>query len=309
MSAMRMSLALLVVALVVAGCSPRRERPATSAATSAAPGVAAAAAATPASSGLPTVEITAKEAAYEAPDQFPAGLLTVVLRNEASSQRNAQFFRVNDGVSLQQLADAFQQGPRAALPFTSFTGGADGAAGGTQVVTQEMAEGLYVMTTLLLGPDGQQFVPQGMVKPFRVVAAANSAAAQPAPPRAEAELTLADFAYIIPPIPPGQHVLKLVNVGQEPHEILVKRLASGKTQADALAFVLDPRGTPPYDDAGGLLVFPGGESTWMTFDLPGGAVRGHLLLPRADERQDARRAWNDQPVRGPVRISTCEVMR
>src|SRR4051812_28752689 len=158
MSAMRMSLALLAVALVVAGCSPRRERPATSAATSAAPGVAAAAAATPASSGLPTVEITAKEASYEAPDQFPAGLLTVVLRNEASSQRNAQFFRVNDGVSLQQLADAFQQGPRAALPFTSFTGGPGTVPpGGTQAVTQEMAEGLYVMTTLLLGPDGQQF--------------------------------------------------------------------------------------------------------------------------------------------------------
>ena len=221
------------------------------------------------------MEITAKEAAYQAPDQFPAGLLTVVLRNEASSQRNAQFFRVNDGVSLQQLADAFQQGPRAALPFTSFTGGPGTVPpGGTQVVTQEMAEGLYVMTTLLLGPDGQQFVPQGMVKPFRVVAAANSAAAQPAPPRAEAELTLADFAYIIPPIRPGQHVLKLVNVGQEPHEILVKRLASGKTQADALAFVLDPRGTPPYDDAGGLLVFPGGESTWMTFDLPAGQYVG-----------------------------------
>ena len=81
----------------------------------------------------------------------------------------------------------------------------------------------------------------------------NSTAAQPAPPQAEAELTLADFAYVIPPIRPGQHILKLVNVGQEPHEILVKRLAPGKTQADALAFVLDPQGTPPYDDAGGLL--------------------------------------------------------
>src|SRR4051794_7181763 len=148
MSAMRMSLALLVVALVVAGCSPRRERPAASAATSAAPGVTAAAAAAPASSGLPTVEITAKEAAYEAPDQFPAGLLTVVLRNEASSQRNAQFFRVNDGVSLQQLADAFQQGPRAALPFTSFTGGpGTGPPGGAQAGTPAVGAGPQVMTT------------------------------------------------------------------------------------------------------------------------------------------------------------------
>jgi hypothetical protein len=93
---------------------------------------------------------------------------------------------------------------------------------------------------------------------------------QAAPLPGDREIVLSDFAFGIPALDAGKTTLQLRNIGAEPHEILVKRLEASKSLADALGFVLNPVGTPPYSDAGGFLVFPGGQTTSLTLDLSPG---------------------------------------
>jgi hypothetical protein len=223
---------------------------------------------TPRADGLPTLDIWAGDSSYRAPDSVSAGRVAVSLHNEGHQQRNAQFFRVKDTVSLAQVAAAFQQNPRSAVDMLTFEGGPGTVPpGGTQDIVQDLSEGQYVMACLLLGEDGQQYVPSGMFKTFRVVAAAPR---QAAPLPGDREIVLSDFAFGIPALDAGKTTLQLRNIGAEPHEILVKRLEASKSLADALGFVLNPVGTPPYSDAGGFLVFPGGQTTSLTLDLSPG---------------------------------------
>jgi hypothetical protein len=221
--------------------------------------------------GLPAFEIWAHDDSYTAPDTVPAGRLGVTLHVDGHEQRNAQFFKVKDNASLAQVATAFQQNPRSATELLDFVGGPGTVPpAGTQDEVQDLTEGQYVMATLLLGEDGQQYVPPGMIKTFRVVAAAHSPVdpAQPLP--GDRQIDLSDFAFGIPELQSGQQTLQLRNVGSQPHEILVKRLEAGHDLKDALNFVISPVGTPPYSDAGGFLVFPSGETTSLTLDLTPG---------------------------------------
>jgi hypothetical protein len=226
----------------------------------------------PRADGLPTFDIWAHDDSYTAPDAVQAGRLGVTLHVDGHEQRNAQFFKVKDTVSLAQVATAFQQNPRSATELLDFVGGPGTVPpGGTQDEVQDLAEGQYVMATLLLGQDGQQYVPTGMIKTFRVVAPPQAPPQAPAPPfPGDQQITLSDFAFGIPQLPSGQHTVQLHNLGTQPHEILVKRLADGHDLKDALSFVISPVGTPPYSDAGGFLVFPGGETTSVTLDLSPG---------------------------------------
>jgi hypothetical protein len=222
--------------------------------------------------GLASFDIRANDDSYTSPDQISAGRVWVSLHNAGHQQRNAQFFRVDDGVTLAQVAAAFQTDPRSVVELMTFAGGPGTVPpGGTQQVVQDLAEGQYVMATLLLGEDGQQYVPRGMFKPFRVIApTAPTVTQSPGQLPGDEHVILSDFAFGIPPLAAGTHALRVDNVGKEPHEILVKRLAPHKTVTDALSFVLGPVGTPPYSDSGGVLVFPSGRSTTLTLDLAPG---------------------------------------
>jgi hypothetical protein len=219
--------------------------------------------------GVSTFDIVANQDDFQSIDEVPAGRVSVTLRNRASQQRNAQFFRVKDGVTLVQVAAAFQRDPRSVVDLVTFAGGPGTVPpGGTQHIVQNLAQGQYIMSTLLLGEDGMQFVPQGMFKTFRVAAPVAPPPTTPMP--GDERIVLGDFVFGIPALSAGKHTLQLDNVGQEPHEILVKRLEAEKTLADSLAFVLNPVGPPPYSDAGGLLVFDAGQSTSLDLDLAPG---------------------------------------
>jgi hypothetical protein len=220
--------------------------------------------------GLPAFEIWAHDDSYTAPEVVPEGRVGVTLHVDGHEQRNAQFFRVKDNVSLAQVGAAFQQRPRSAVELLDFAGGPGTVPpGGSQDVIQDLSEGQYIMATLLLGQDGQQYVPTGMFKSFRVVAPTQAPAAAPPLP-GDQQIVLSDFAFGIPHLRSGPRSLQLRNAGSQPHEILVKRLENGHDVQDALKFVISPVGTPPYSDAGGVLVFPGGETTSFSLDLSPG---------------------------------------
>ena len=257
----RWSAVLLAVTLVTTACVGRRSSeymPPASAPT-AAPTSAARA------DGLATFEIRANDDSYTSADEISAGRVAVTLHNAAHQRRNAELFRVNDGVSLLQVAAAFERDPRSVMSLMTFAGGPGTVPpGGSQEVIEDLSEGQYIMATVLPG----EGVPHGMFKPFRVAAPRTSPTQAPLP--GDERVILADFAFGIPPLAAGKHTLRLDNVGQEPHEILIKRLAPERTLADSLAFVVSPTGSPPFADAGGVLMFPSGQSATLAVDLAPG---------------------------------------
>ncbi|HEU5315003.1 MAG TPA: MMPL family transporter [Chloroflexota bacterium] len=233
--------------------------------------------AAPPAAPLPTLEITAHDASYSAPDLIPAGRRAITLRNGGTQLRNAQLMRVKDGVSLPELAAAFRQGTDTALRMVNFAGGPGTVLpGGEQEVVQDLKEGQYVMVTLLHDEAGQQVTPQGMVKPFQVVGAAPRAERAE---RSDGRLVFTDFAFSLPRIRPGERVLEVVNEGVQPHEVLFKRLKTGATLNDARAYALRPAGPAPYEDAGGLLMVERGERAWMKVDMAPGSYVALCYFP------------------------------
>jgi hypothetical protein len=227
-------------------------------------------------SGLPSVEIIARDAAYEAPEEIPAGWLSVTLHNGSNAQRNVQFFRINPGISLDELAAALTSGEYPVPRLVQFSGGLGTVPpGGKQVTVLQLAEGSYVMASLVHDWFLIPRVPPGVYKLFRVAPAPPVAAAA-LPQGDDGELLMLDYAYNLPAISSGQHTYKLVNKGNDPHEILIRQISPGKTLADSIAYVENPGGRPPpYDEfgSGGALVFEGGTTAWMTLDLaPGNYV-------------------------------------
>jgi hypothetical protein len=227
--------------------------------------------------GLPTVEIIARDASYDAPEEMPAGWAQVTLHNRSTSQRNVQFFRINPGISLDELAGALTSGEYPVPRLVQFGGGLGTVpSGGTQVMVMELEEGNYVMASLIHDWFLVPRVPPGMFKLFRVVPAP-PVPASALPQRDDGELQMLDFSYTLPPITAGEHTYKVVNVGVEPHEILIRQILPGKTLADSIAYIVDPGGLPPpYDEfgSGGALVFGGGKTAWMTLNLTPGDYIG-----------------------------------
>jgi hypothetical protein len=261
---------LLVAALATAACAPRREPPPRATPT---PVVSVRTA-----EGFPIIEIKAKDSSYEAPDVFPAGWASVTLNNEASEQRNAQFFRINEGVNLNELSAALTSEEYPVPRLVQFAGGLGTVPPGrSQTILQELTEGQYVMVSLIHDWYLVPRVPPGMIKLFRVVAEPAARPAPALPQRDDGELQMLDFSYSLPRITPGQHRFKLTNPGREPHEILIRQPNPGKTLADAKAYIADPAGQPPpYDDTGdgGALVFAPGKTAWMDLDLKPGNYIG-----------------------------------
>jgi hypothetical protein len=71
-------------------------------------------------------------------------------------------------------------------------------------------------------------------------------------PDADGEVIMQEFAFTHQPIRAGQMTVKVVNAGDQPHEMLLGKLAPGVRLAEVLAFESDPI------EAGLLLELSGG---------------------------------------------------
>ena len=102
--------AAVVAALVLGGCGSDRRPEAPPA--DAPP-------ATPAAAATPEIlTVTASDYKFEAPDQIPAGLVTVQLVNHGPSPHHVQLLRLGEGKTLADFQAAVQKGgmPAWALP-------------------------------------------------------------------------------------------------------------------------------------------------------------------------------------------------
>lgn len=226
---------------------------------------------------IPRVTVEAADFSFDAPAEVKAGLTSIQFENTGKEPHHAQLARLRDGVTLEQLQTAFQQGPETALPLLEFDGGAGTVIPGrSQEVVVNLRQGQYVLLCFVSGADGIPHLAKGMLRPFTVTAGGEQAKE----PGADTTVTLKDFEFqLSSEIEGGKHTWRVVNEGPQLHEMGLLKLAAGKTFQDVGAWFQAPQGPPPFQEAGGAQAIDAGKSGWLTADLEAGNYAMVCFVP------------------------------
>ncbi len=257
---------LLVLAGVLAGC--KSDQPPTRAAESPAASPAAPAA-SPAAPSAP-ITITASDFKLELPAQIPAGAVTLRLVNHGKELHQAQVIRLEDGKTVADFGKAMKQnGPPPS--WVKFVGGPNGIGPGAEgTSTTALTPGHYAVLCLIPGVDGVPHVMKGMIQPFEVTGQTSAALDQL--PAADVTIKVADYGFEpSQPLTPGHHTIRVDNAGPQPHELVLLKLAPGKSVGDFGKWATEGmKGPPPAMPLGGVGVIQNGASGVFTADLAPG---------------------------------------
>ena len=80
-------------------------------------------------------------------------------------------------------------------------------------------------------------------------------------------------------LPAGETVIKVVNNGQEAHEMNLLMLAEGKTVSDVMAYLSDPQGPPPFVPVGGMNGLNPGMTGYIEFNFAPGKYVAICNIP------------------------------
>jgi len=284
----KLLISLVLMIVILAACSPAVEKVAPAAQQE--PTKAPAVTDIPlAATTEPVSEMTidAADYAYTTVDSVSAGWVRVKLTNSGSEPHHVQFFRLNDGVTMEQFQEALKQGEGPALALVKHMGGVGALApsGSAQAVLDLTAGNYVILCFISLPSDHIPHLAKGMIKTLTVMDSSRSALTEPT---ATLTVTMKDFTFDLPEsLPVGQSVIKVINEGPEPHEFNLMQLAEGKTAADVVQFLAHPDGPPPFVAIGGINGLEPGSVGYVEFDFkPGNYVAiCNIPSPKAEGHQ------------------------
>lgn len=224
--------------------------------------------------------VTASDFAFAAPATIPSGLTTVRLVSQGKEMHHVQLVRLDEGHTVEELMRGMAAGGEGGLPaWATFVGGPNvPAPQGFTEATMQLEPGNYALLCLIPSPDGTPHVMKGMVKPLTVVPAQQPSTARAA--EAEVRMTLRDYAYeITPEITAGRHVIRVDNAAEQPHEVIVMRLAPGNTVQQLLAWMETQNGPPPAAIAGGTSLLSKGQDNLIAVDFQPGEYVLLCMVP------------------------------
>ena len=119
-----------------------------------------------------------------------------------------------------------------------------------------------------------------MIMPVTVSDSGDSTTTAAMPPT-DTTITFDDFAFEMPDtLSAGHHDIEVVNVGQQPHEMSVLRLADGATADDVNAFFMgQTAGPPPFADFGGMQGIMPGTTAVLSLNLEPGTYFASCMIP------------------------------
>jgi hypothetical protein len=126
-------------------------------------------------------------------------------------------------------------------------------------------------------------VTKGMVRPFEVTAASSTAPAEP--PAADITIKLVDYDFQpSQPLTPGRHIIRVENAGPQAHEIVLLKLAPGKTVEDFGRWAeTGMKGPPPAEPLGGIAALDKGDHGSFDVDLTPGEYGFICFVPDAKD--------------------------
>ncbi|MEO5510088.1 MAG: hypothetical protein ABIS27_05620 [Longimicrobiales bacterium] len=174
---------------------------------------------------------------FQAPDTIDAGWTTVHFANNGDDIHYAHFVRLDSGKTVPELVQAYAEAIRTSGPRPKWVvrfGGPGGAApSDSSAVTQNLEPGSYVLICPVEDSAGKPHFGNGEVKALVVRTAKADLAGQASAPTATMSIHLNDYAFGFdaPPMA-GQHMIRVDNAGQQPHDVVLLKLAPGKTLND-----------------------------------------------------------------------------
>ena len=231
------------------------------------------------------VTVTTSEFAFAAPATIPAGLTTVRLVNQGAEFHHVQLVRLDPGHTVAELMEGASSREHGPMPeWVHFVGGPNSPApgGGQSEATMELQAGTYALVCFIPSKDGVPHMMKGMVKPLTVTPAASEARMG----TADVRMTLRDYAFdIAPELTAGRHTIQVTNAAAQPHEVIVMKLAPGKTAQDLLAWMQTEQGPPPAMPMGGTTLLSQGELNHVTVDFEAGEYALLCFVPDAKDGQ------------------------
>ena len=264
---------LLVAGIGFFAACTAKEEAAQTAATTAAPNV---------------VSLSATEFSIQAPDTVSGGWTTFRLANHGQEVHYGHIVRLDAGKTVAELVDAYAEAIRTSGPrpkWVTRCGGPGGAApGDSSSVTQYLEPGSYVWICPIEDNAGNPHFAKGEFKPFVVGAADPAVADRGAAPKADVVIRLTDFSFALDaPLTAGRHTIRVENAGAEPHDLVVMKLAPGRTLDDIQSWLnperarrADQAAEPPpsFESmgtvAGGIAVIASGMQTFFETNITPG---------------------------------------
>ena len=188
------------------------------------------------------VAITITDSSISVPTTLPAGFVTINVTNAGTMPHEASFFKLNPGVTLDQLlaASANADDPAVFLglqQFGAFYGGPTNIDPGATVPI------VLNLTSATYGVADPQFFDQIPPVTFTVSGTASSAA-----PPADVMIRQREFAFDVPTtVKAGTTRIQVHNAGSQVHEMVLIKLDPGYTLDDIKAAVSDPASEGPPD--------------------------------------------------------------
>jgi uncharacterized cupredoxin-like copper-binding protein len=212
----------------------------------------------PTTPALTTLRIVAHDYSYELPATVGSGPVRIELVNEGKELHQAYLVRLEQGKTLRDLAQLPAEAPPPSwmVPL----GGPNAAEpGDSSRVIENLAPGNYAVICVIPSPDGTPHFMKGMATGFEVKSRGGTAARAP---KADLTIRLADFAFALSaPVKPGNRTINVVNDAVQPHEVVLVRLAEGKTAADLVQWSQAHfDGPPPGHFVGGIVGLASGAS-------------------------------------------------
>jgi hypothetical protein len=262
--------ALAAVAMALVACTSKETKTADTAAMAA-----------PATPNV--VTFTAKDFAFEAPDTVPAGVTQFRLVNQGTTIHHAQIIRFDQGKTLADLMTAMKAGKPTDPPPSWMVpmGGPNPPAPGEETSVFETLEpGNYAVVCFVDLPDHVPHIMKGMSHAFTVVPSTATAIE----PTSDVTMTLVDYAFnTSTPLTSGKHMIRIENGAQQPHEMFIAKLDSGKTLKDFETFVTKMKGPPPAHPMGGVAFMLPGAHAFVPVDLTPGDYIMMCFVPDAKD--------------------------
>jgi uncharacterized cupredoxin-like copper-binding protein len=232
------------------------------------------------SAGPNIVNVITSEYHFEMPDTLPAGPTLFHLTNDGDQLHHVTLVKLEQGKTLDDFT-ALPPGPPPA--WAIFMGGPNVPLpkGGQDEVAVDLPPGNYAVICIVPDSDGIPHMAKGMVKALTVTPSTQARTM----PASDLTLTLTNyaFAFSTPPTA-GQHAIRIVNNGTQPHEAVLFRLEEGETGEDIFKWVGDGfQGPPPGTPLGGIGPEAPGKENTLLVNLSAGDYALICFFPDAGD--------------------------
>lgn len=230
------------------------------------------------------VVVRTRDYAFDAPDTIAGGPTTFRLINEGPDYHHIWLVRLEAGKTLGDLVNRLASGHGAMPDWATDIGGPNtpGLPGEETTATIDLEPGDYAMICVIPAPDGQPHIMKGMFRPL-VVVPGDAVATMPT---ADLVMTLDDYTFETDrPIATGRHTIRVENVADQAHEVLIVRLEPGRTAGEFMNWVVSREGDPPGKPIGGVTGMARGVSNVITVDFKPGEYALLCFVPDAGDGQ------------------------